>query len=277
MTATVPVSGDGSGSVLERIVRAKRAEVEQLRVRETELRVAAVAAPESRGLAGALAGGSEVQVIAEVKRRSPGAGAIRPGLVPAALAAEYEAAGAAAISVLTDREYFGGALEELAAVRAAVAVPVLRKDFILDAVQVWEARAAGADAVLLIVGILDDDALSGLTRVAEGVGMESLVEVHDARELDRALEVGAKVIGVNNRDLRTFRTSLEVTLELAARVPPDRVLVSESGIRGGEDVALLGEAGIDAVLVGEWLLRQERVGPALAQLARYRKARRRDG
>lgn len=264
-------------NVLERIVEAKRGEVVRLRTREAELLRAAAGAPPVRPLAAALCRPGRVEVMAEVKRRSPGAGAIREGLVPEAVAAEYEAAGAAAISVLTDREYFGGTLEELAAVRSAVAVPVLRKDFIVEAVQVWEARAAGGDAVLLIARILEGPALGALIRAADDVGMAALVEVHDAGELDRALEAGARVIGVNNRDLRTFETSLEVTFALASRVPAECVLVSESGIRGGEDVSRLGGAGVDAVLVGEWLLRHERVGPPLAELVGHRKARRRDG
>lgn len=264
-------------SVLERIVEAKRVEVKRLRGREGALRSAAAAAPPARGFREAVCRAGEVRVIAELKRRSPGAGEIRPQLVPARLASVYESAGAAAISVLTDREYFGGALEELSVVRRAVAVPVLRKDFVLEAVQVFEARAAGADAVLLIARILEPGALRSLVGLAEELGMDALVEVHDGVELERALEAGARLVGVNNRDLGTFETSLEVTFELCGRVPSGCVLVSESGIRGGEDVARLGAAGVDAVLVGEWLLRREDVGAAVAELVGHRKAERGGG
>ncbi|RMH20742.1 MAG: indole-3-glycerol phosphate synthase TrpC, partial [Gemmatimonadetes bacterium] len=214
-------------------------------------------------------GPGEVSVIAEVKRRSPGAGAIRPDLDPVALAARYVAAGAAAVSVLTDREYFAGSLDDLVAVRARVDVPVLRKDFVIDPLQVYEARAAGADAVLLIVRILDDEALAELHGLAVSLGLGVLVEAHDAEEVERALAAGARVVGVNNRDLSTFRTDLSTTLALAGRVPADRVLVAESGIAGGDDVERLGAAGVDAVLVGEWLLRGEQVEARVAELTGY--------
>ncbi|MBI4521139.1 MAG: indole-3-glycerol phosphate synthase TrpC [Gemmatimonadetes bacterium] len=261
-------------NVLDRIVRSKQGELDRLRSRAGELREAAASAGPPRGFARALSAPERVRVVAEVKRRSPGAGQIFPDLVPERLAREYEGAGAAAISVLTDGEYFGGSLEEMAVVRAAVSLPVLRKDFILEPIQVWEARSAGADAILLIVRILGDGALRSLIAEAAALGMDALVEVHDAEELARALGAEARVIGVNNRDLTTFATRLEVSLELADRVPAECVLVSESGIRGAADVARLGEAGVDAVLVGEWLLRQERVGPALAELAGHGKVRR---
>jgi indole-3-glycerol phosphate synthase len=173
------------------------------------------------------------------------------------VAADYAAGGAAALSVLTDREYFDGSLAALQAVRAAVELPLLRKDFTLDPLQLWEARAAGADAVLLIVRILDDARLRELLGLAADLRLDSLVEVHDASELDRALQAGASLVGVNNRDLRTFRTDLDLTLRLAPRVPAAVTLVAESGIRTAEDVARLGAAGVDAVLVGESLMRQE--------------------
>src|SRR5690606_33487001 len=178
----------------------------------------------------------------------------------------YEAAGASAISVLTDGEYFGASLDNLMAVRSRVGVPVLRKDFVLDAVQLWEARAAGADAVLLIVRILDDAALADLLSLSRELGLSALVEVHDERELDRALEAGAEVVGVNNRDLATFRTDLAVTERLAARVPADRILVAESGIRAAADVDRMGAAGADAVLVGESLMRESDPGLAARAL-----------
>ncbi|MFW6202367.1 MAG: indole-3-glycerol phosphate synthase TrpC [Gemmatimonadota bacterium] len=266
-------------NVLDRIVGAKREEVERLEGRAVSLRAAAeTAAGEARGLAAALRGEvEEVALIAEVKRRSPSAGELRPDLSPAEVARAYEAAGAKAISVLTDEAYFGGSLEDLAAVRASVGLPVLRKDFVLAPVQVWEARAAGADAVLLIVRILDDVRLAELIALAEDVGLDALVEVHDRAELERALDAGAKVVGINNRDLATFRTDPAVTLELAGSVPRDRVLVAESGIRTASDVDRLGAAGADAILVGESLMRADDVEEAARGLVGRPRSRRRVG
>lgn len=205
-------------------------------------------------------------VIAEVKRRSPGAGSIREDLDPSDLAAEYAGSGASAISVLTDRTYFGGGLDDLRRVRARVRRPVLRKDFLIDPVQLDESRAAGADAVLLIVRILEDQLLGELLSGARALGMAALVEVHDAAELERALAAGADVVGINNRDLSTFRSSVTVTLELVRRIPPEVVVVSESGLATREDLATVGAAGADAVLMGEALLRSPRPGDAVAAL-----------
>jgi indole-3-glycerol phosphate synthase len=207
-----------------------------------------------------------VTLLAEIKRRSPSAGEIRPDVDPVEVARAYRAGGAAALSVLTDEEFFGGRLDDLRQVRAAVDLPVLRKDFVLDPVQVWEARAAGADAILLIVRILDEARLRELYGVATALGMGVLVEVHDARELELALAMGARLIGVNNRDLDTFRTDLSLSFELAQRVPGEITLVAESGIRSSEEVRRLGDAGVDAVLVGESLMRQEDLGSAAAAL-----------
>ena len=254
--------------VLRRIVRAKRAEIEALRHRARDFRDAAEALDAPRPFAAALRRDGEVALIAEIKRRSPSAGWIRPGASPAEVARAYEAAGAASLSVLTDGEFFGGSLDDLREARATVALPVLRKDFILDPVQVWQARAAGADAVLLIVRILDDAELVDLHRLAGELGLGVLVEVHSAEELDRALAAGAEVIGVNNRDLATFRTDLSVVLDLAGRVPADRTLVAESGIRTPEDVDRLGAVGVHAILVGESLMRAPDVGAAAAAIAR---------
>ncbi len=255
------------GDILQAIVETKRTEIAALKPAAAELRERAEAAPAARDFAGALAGGDSVSVIAEVKRRSPGAGAIRPDLDPADLASGYERSGAAAVSVLTDGPWFGGSLHDLAAVRDAVPLPALRKDFTLEAIQVDEARAAGADAVLLIVRILDDAPLRDLRERAEGLGMAALVEVHDATELERALRSGARVIGINNRDLRTFRTDLAVTEGLLERLPDEVVVVSESGIRTGDDVARLGKAGVDAVLVGESILKAPDPGAKVRELA----------
>jgi indole-3-glycerol phosphate synthase len=252
--------------VLERIVATKRAEVARLANELPELRRTAASAPEPRDFRGALTRTASIALIAEVKRRSPGAGAIRPDLDPVGLASSYAAAGAAAISVLTDREYFHGSIADLSAIRGSVPVPVLRKDFLISEVQIWEARAAGADAVLLIVGILDREALRGLRALAEELGMAVLVEAHDGDELDRAIESGASLVGINNRDLRDFSTRLETTLELMPRVPGGVTVVSESGIRARADVERLAAAGVDAILVGEALLKDADPGSAAGRL-----------
>jgi indole-3-glycerol phosphate synthase len=263
--------------ILSRIVAHKRAEISDLGGRIAELRERAAAMPAARDFRSALSRHGAVALIAEVKRRSPGAGAIRPDLDPVDLARGYASAGASAISVLTDREFFAGSLEDLAAVRSAVPVPVLRKDFILSEPQVWEARAAGADAVLLIVAILDAARLEGLRALAEELGMTVLVEVHDAAEMERALDAGASVVGINNRDLRNFTTRLDTTLDLLSTVPEGIVLVSESGIRTRDDVARLGAAGVDAVLVGEALLRAPLPGEKARELSGVEKVLRSAG
>jgi indole-3-glycerol phosphate synthase len=255
-------------------VGTKRDELATLRPRRRELERAALAAPAPRGLETALRSGKHVSVIAECKRRSPGAGDIRPGLDPAALTRSYEAAGARALSVLTDLRYFGGSLDDLVAARAATTVPVLRKDFTLDPLHVLDARAAGADAVLLIVRILDDHSLRSLQALARELGMAALVEAHDATEVDRALGAGATLLGINNRDLATFTTDLETTLRLLAAVPPEVAVVSESGIRTRDDVVRLGDAGVDAILVGETLLRAPDPGAAVGMLTGVVRGRR---
>ena len=263
--------------ILERIVETKRQEVMGLESRVPELRAAAESTDPARDFFGALSRAECVAVIAEIKRRSPGAGPIRPDLDPLQLAPMYESGGAAALSVLTDREYFGGSLEDLITARGLVGVPVLRKDFLIAESQVYQARAAGADAILLIVRILDDTRLRSLRILAEELGMTALVEAHDGEEVDRGLASGARLLGVNNRNLRTFETRLEVTLDLLDRIPSDVVLVSESGIRTREDVRMLGEKGVHAVLVGESLLRQNDPGVGVSTLAREaRRVRRHD-
>ncbi|HIF07174.1 MAG TPA: indole-3-glycerol phosphate synthase TrpC [Gemmatimonadetes bacterium] len=260
--------------ILQRIVETKREEVEALRGSRSELRDRAEAAPPPRDFAGALAGRGAVAVIAEIKRRSPGAGAIRMDLDPIGLGPMYESGGAAALSVLTDREYFGGSLEDLSTVRDLVNIPILRKDFVIDESQVFEARAAGADAILLIVRILDDERLRSLRTVAEELGMSVLVEAHDGAEVQRGLDTGARLLGINNRNLQTFEARIDVTLSLADRVPSDVALVSESGIHTAADVRSVGEVGVDAVLVGESLLRQEDPGEGVTALAGQEKASR---
>ena len=253
--------------VLERIVATKREEARALHGQAAALRSACADAPPARGLEAALRGEGAVALIAEVKRRSPGAGAIRPDLDPVRIAEGYESAGASALSVLTDGPWFGGSLGDLSAARARAGIPVLRKDFTLIEEQVLEARAAGADAVLLIVRILDDARLRGLRELAESLGMTALVEAHGADELERALASGARVVGINNRDLTTFRTTLETTFSLLHQIPADVVVVSESGIRTAADVERLGREGVHAVLVGEALLREPDPAAAARALA----------
>ena len=258
--------------ILQRIVETKRGEVEVLRRSFSGLRDRAEDAPPPRDFIGSLQGGDAVAVIAEIKRRSPGAGEIRPDLDPIRLGPTYESGGAAALSVLTDEKYFGGSLGDLAEVGGLVEIPVLRKDFVIDESQVYEARGAGADAILLIVRILDDEKLRALRTLAEELGMSALVEVHDGAEVERGLAAGAALLGINNRNLQTFETRIDVTLSLAARVPPSVVLVSESGIHTAADVCSVGEKGVDAVLVGESLLRQEDPGAGVTALAGRGKA-----
>jgi indole-3-glycerol phosphate synthase len=253
--------------ILAEIVQTKRAELSGLRARAADVEAAATRAPDPRDFRAALTAQDRVALIAECKRRSPGAGAIRPGLDPAALAQAYAAAGARALSVLTDETYFGGTLADLEAARSATVLPVLRKDFTLDPLHLLEARAGGADAVLLIVRILNDAELRSLHDDATGLGMSVLVEVHDRAELARALDLGAAIIGINNRDLSTFRTDLGTTLALLDEVPDDVTVVSESGIRDRADVDRLGEGGVDAILVGETLLRATDPGRVAEELA----------
>ena len=260
--------------VLDRIVETKRAEAARLKGRAAGLRRACGDAPPARDLASALRAGATVTLIAEVKRRSPGAGDIRPDLDPALLARGYQDSGAGAVSVLTDGPWFGGSLEDLAAVRESVTVPVLRKDFTLVEEQVLEARAGGADAVLLIVRILDDARLRARRELAESLGMTALVESHGPAELERALRSGARTLGINNRDLTTFETTLDTTFALLDMIPAEAVVVSESGIRTPEDVERLGREGVHAVLVGEALLRaSDPTAAARALVGRVRKER----
>ena len=255
-------------TILDKIVAKKRQEIAESRARmpERELELRVEQAPPVRDFRGALEHGEGIQVIAEVKKASPSAGAIRADFDPVAIAKIYARHGAACISVLTDEPFFQGKLSYLRDIRQAVEVPVLRKDFILDPYQLLEARAAGADAVLLIAEILPGPELGGLFRQAEQLGLQALVELYDAENLSRVLDCGAGLIGVNNRDLRTFVTRLEHTLELAQQVLAGCLLVSESGIRNRQDVVRLLAAGVRAVLVGETLMRAPDIGAALTGL-----------
>ena len=245
-----------SGTILDGILHWKRIEVDRAKRTRTieDVRRGLAEAPAPRDLVAALRVPG-VSLIAEIKRASPSKGLIRADLDAVTLAREYEISGAAAISVLTDRRFFQGDLDDLRTVRKHVGLPVLRKDFILDSYQVYEARAAGADALLLITAALGDDELLGLYQLTRALGMCALVEVHSEAELERALQVGPDIIGVNNRDLRTFRVDLETTARLRPLVPADVILVAESGVHTQDDVARLAEIGADAMLVGESLVR----------------------
>ena len=244
--------------ILRQIVEVKAREVERLKrtVPTLELERRAERQRPPLNMAGALTG-AEMRIIAEIKRRSPAKGDLRTDLDAAALAADYIRGGAAAISVLTNADHFGGSVDDLATVAEFAhgrEVPVLRKEFIFDPYQVLEARAYGADAILLIVAMLDPEELSSLKELAEGRWMQVLVEVHDEAELEVALGVGAEIIGINNRDLRTFVTDLATTERLADRVPPGKLVVAESGIHGREDLHRLAAAGAHAALIGESLV-----------------------
>jgi indole-3-glycerol phosphate synthase len=243
---------------LEEILGVKRSEIEQLRPRRDELRKAALGRNDFRGFAAALQRGpNQVALIAEIKKASPSAGVIVESFDPLEIAGNYARAGVDAISVLTDEKFFQGHLNYLAPIRAAVTQPLLRKDFILDEIQIAESAAAGADAILLIVAALAQEQLVGLLQAVETYQLDALVEVHTLAELDRALETSAKIIGLNNRDLATFEIDLSVTEKLSEEVPPGIVLVSESGIRTAEDLARIKACGVDAVLIGEALMRAQ--------------------
>ncbi len=256
-----------SGTVLSRIIESRRAEVSRRKriMSETVLRIAAGKAGAPRDFAGALSR-DQVNVIAEIKKASPSAGVLRRDFEPAALARGFEGAGAAALSVLTEEENFQGALAHLRDARAAVELPVLRKDFIVDTWQVWEARAAKADSFLLIAAALEDVALGTLLALGRELGMEALVEVHTADELERVLAVDARIIGVNNRNLHTLEVRVETSLELVEMIPQDCIAVSESGLRSAEDLRKLRAAGFDAFLIGESLMREADPGGALQRL-----------
>jgi len=256
---------------LAEVALRKDEEIAALRPRMAELRSRAADAPPCRPWAAGLRLADRVALIAELKRRAPSAGSLRPQMDPPTLARAYEGAGAAALSVLTDAD-FDGALADLWRAREAVSVATLRKDFVLDPVQVFESRVAGADAILLIVRMLTDDQLMTLLGISDEVGLGTLVEVHDEVELERALASNAWVIGVNNRDLTTLSTSLDIARELASRVPSGRLLVAESGIESGQQVRELGELGVDAVLVGRALVSHSDPGGLAAELSNQPKS-----
>ena len=251
------IGGRAAPGLLDAIVAGQRAIVAERRSR-VPLRLLWTLAdrrePRGARFREALSGMASVNIIAECKRRSPARGVLAREYRPAAIAGAYERGGAAAISVLTEPTFFDGALAHLEAVRAAVDLPVLRKDFIVDEYQLAEARAAGADAVLLIVAALDARRLRALLLAADGAGLATLVEVHDARELDAAVQAGARVVGVNSRNLRTLDVDLGVCERLAPQVPADIVAVAESGVRTADDISRLRAAGFRAFLIGERLM-----------------------
>jgi len=256
-------------TILDEILEHKRRDLAAVKQRVSAADMAERARScrsEVRGFRRALAEGPEPRVIAEIKRRSPSKGEIRPDFDPVGCAKSYAEGGAAAISVLTDERYFGGRLGFLEAIRAAVEIPLLRKDFVIDSYQVEEARVCGADAVLLIVAALPGEELGRLRRHALSLGLEVLVEVHDEDELEIALASGVDLIGINNRDLRSFETDLAVTERLAPRIPGGALIVAESGIFSHEEIRRLQGAGVHAFLVGESLMREADVGLALRRL-----------
>ncbi|HET9190498.1 MAG TPA: indole-3-glycerol phosphate synthase TrpC [Rudaea sp.] len=257
--------------ILQRILARKADEVRERRARVAPdaLRRQIGNSPPVRGFATAVRAriaASRPAVIAEVKKASPSRGVIRADFDPAAIARSYAAGGAACLSVLTDVDFFQGADAYLQQARAACMLPVLRKDFVVDAYQILEARVLGADCILLIVAALDDAQLAEFSALARDLGMDVLVEAHDAAELDRALQTEAPLIGINNRDLRTFATTLDTTLGLRSRMPENRLLVTESGIHARADVARMRAAGVNAFLVGEAFMRAEDPGAELIKL-----------
>jgi len=257
--------------ILNKIVAVKREEIAAARKQRdlASLRRDAEGRTDVRDFAGALRSkiaAGQAAVIAEVKKASPSKGVLREHFVPAEIAASYERHGAACLSVLTDVQFFQGATAYLEQARAACSLPILRKDFMVDAYQVFEARAMGADCILLIAACLDDVQMADLETQAHALGMAVLVEVHDGAELDRALRLKTPLLGINNRNLRTFEVTLDTTLGLLPRVPPERLLVTESGILGVADVKRMRDANVHAFLVGEAFMRAADPGAALAEL-----------
>ncbi|MEK7241802.1 MAG: indole-3-glycerol phosphate synthase TrpC, partial [Planctomycetota bacterium] len=254
--------------ILDEIYKHKLLEVEESkeRISLSGLEEALAGLAPTRDFEAALRTGEGIKLIAEIKAASPSLGVLREGLDPVALALEYQKAGATAISVLTDQKFFHGSLSNLERVRKTVDLPLLRKDFIIDGYQLYEARVAGADAVLLIARLLDKKTLSAFLEVAGQLGLACLVEVHTEEELKKVLDTHAGLIGINNRDLDTFKVDLNTTLKLLPLIPVDRIVVSESGIHNREDVRRLEKAGVKAILVGEALVRSKDVASKIKEL-----------
>lgn len=257
--------------ILKTICAETRAEIARRKaaIDQDEIRARAKDMPPPRGFARALmdaAASGRIGLIAEIKRASPSSGLIRPDFDPAAIAAAYKDGGAVCLSVLTDAKYFQGDAEHLEAAREAVDLPVLRKDFILDSWQIYESRAMGADCILLIMAALEDEQAREYEELASALDMSVLVEVHDEAELERALGLRARLIGINNRNLRTMTTDIAVSERMAAQIPPERFVVAESGIRDHADIERLMAAGVQGVLVGESLMRQDDIAQATRAL-----------
>jgi indole-3-glycerol phosphate synthase len=254
--------------ILDDIIAYKKEELAETkrRVPLADIKSRAADAGPTRGFEIALAGGEEIRLIAEVKKASPSKGVIREDFDPAAIARSYESSGASCISVLTEQKFFQGSLEYLDALRKTVTIPLLRKDFIVDAYQIIEARAAGADAVLLIAACLERRQLEDLIGIARQLKLDVLVESHTYRELDKSLLAGARLVGINNRDLTTFTVDVQTTIDLMKDIPGDRTVVSESGIRTREDVVKLQRSGVDAILVGESLMREKDIEKKVKEL-----------
>jgi len=254
--------------ILDDIIANKKEELAGTKRRSSlaEVKARAADAGPARGFGKALSRSGAIRLIAEVKKASPSKGVIRGDFDPVRIAQAYEQAGASCISVLTEEKFFQGRLEYLAAIRKAAGLPLLRKDFIIDEYQVYEARAAGADAVLLIAACLEKDQMAEYLGIAGQLGLDALVESHTYRELDKTLLAGATLVGINNRDLSTFTVSLDTTLDLLKDIPDDRIVVSESGIKTRDDVVKLEKAGVDAVLVGEGLMREKDIGKKMKEL-----------
>ncbi len=255
-------------TILDKIVATKREEVAQAKavMPEESLRKQLAYVPPAMDFFAALSAGPPIRLIAEVKKASPSKGVIREDFDPVKIARTYEQHGASCLSVLTDRQFFQGSLGYLQQIRAAVRLPLLRKDFVIDTYQVFEARAAGADAVLLIAECLDDAQLERLYRAIRELGMTALVELYEPANLARVLRIGTRLVGINNRDLHTFHTDLEHTMRMRQQIPPDRIVVGESGIRNREDVKRLEAAGVHAMLVGETLMANPDIGAAVDEL-----------
>lgn len=266
MTKDRPFGVRASGGVLDRIVEAKARRVKEAKLRAPVGSLARSGTQDSRSLADALIRKASINIIAEIKHRSPSKGIIREDFDPVRIAESYASGGAVALSVLCEEDFFGGSLEHLEAIRPRVELPLLRKDFIFDEYQLYESAFAGADAVLLIVAILEDELLAKLIGLANELRLDALVEVHSMDEMGRAARAGASIIGVNNRDLTTFKVDLDTSIQLAPLAPEGAILVSESGINTGSDIRRLRSAAFSAFLVGEHLMRAQHPGEALRSL-----------
>jgi len=261
-------AGKGEKMILDEILAHKRKEVarrkEVLPLEAVKLRLGE--APALGDFKEAISRPGKINLIAEIKKVSPSAGLIKADFEPAKIARIYAAAGASAISVLTDEKFFQGILAHLKEAKAAATLPILAKDFFIDEYQIYEARTFGADAFLVIARALSQDEIKNFLKIGESLGMAALVEVHDEEELTKAVGSGAEIIGINNRDLATFKVNLKITLRLAPFIPEEKILVSESGIKSREDVELLKEAGVNAVLIGEALLKEAEIKKAIKKI-----------